>query len=64
MRERPGIATMPGRIDMAAEGPQRPGKNAVGVYDRPHPLRTRRVLVPSAIFVVVAIGSALWFYLR
>jgi len=36
----------------------------VGVYDRPHPLRTRKVLVPAAIAVVVALGYAGWFYLR
>jgi len=39
-------------------------RNSVGVYDRPHPLRTRKVLVPTAIAVVVGIGYALWFYLR
>ncbi len=37
---------------------------AVGVYDRPHPLRTRKVLIPTAIGVAVAIGYGLWFYLR
>ena len=39
-------------------------RNAVGVYDRPHPMRTRKVLVPIVVFVVVAIAYALWFYLR
>jgi hypothetical protein len=36
-------------------------RNAVGVYDRPPAWRTRRVLVPAAIFVLVAAGYA--FYL-
>jgi hypothetical protein len=35
----------------------------VGVYDRPHPLRTRKVLVPLAVAAVVALAYALWFYL-
>ncbi|HSU43861.1 MAG TPA: hypothetical protein VLN42_06550 [Casimicrobiaceae bacterium] len=39
-------------------------RNAVGVYDRPHPLRTRRVLVPVVIFVLIAIVYALYFLLR
>jgi hypothetical protein len=39
-------------------------RNAVGVYDRPHPLRTRKVLVPIAVALVVAIGYGLWFHLR
>jgi hypothetical protein len=38
--------------------------NTVGVYDRPHPLRTRKVLVPVAIGALVAIGYGLWFYLH
>jgi hypothetical protein len=33
----------------------------VGIYDRPHPLRTRKVLVPAAVAAVVALGYALWF---
>jgi hypothetical protein len=41
-----------------------PSHNAVGVYTRPHLLRTRKVLSPTAIGVVVAIGYGLWFYLR
>lgn len=41
-----------------------PPHNKIGVYDRPHPLRTRKVWVPTAIGVVVAIGYGLWFYLR
>lgn len=36
----------------------------VGVYDRPHPLRTRKVLVPAVIFVLIAIVYALYFLLR
>lgn len=39
-------------------------RSTVGVYERPHPLRTRKVLVPTAIGAVVALGYALWFYLR
>ena len=35
----------------------------VGTYDRPHPLRTRKVLVPLAVAAVVALAYALWFYL-
>ena len=38
-------------------------RNAVGVYERPHPLRTRRVLVPVVIFVLIAIVYALSFLL-
>ena len=41
-----------------------PRRNTVGVYDRPHPLRTRKVLVPSAIALVVIVGYVLWFLLR
>jgi hypothetical protein len=40
------------------------GASTVGVYDRPHPLRTRRVLVPVAVALVVAAAYALWFLLR
>ena len=39
-------------------------RNAVGVYDRPHPLRTRKALVAAAIALVVALGYGLWFVLR
>ena len=41
-----------------------PSRNAVGVYDRPHPLLTRRVLVPAVAGIVVAIAYAAWFFLR
>lgn len=41
-----------------------PSRNAVGVYDRPHPLRTRKVLLPVLVAVVVVIGYALYFLLR
>ena len=37
-------------------------RNAVGVYDRPHPLRTRRVLVPAAVAVVVTLVWVAWAY--
>jgi hypothetical protein len=39
-------------------------RSTVGVYDRPHPLRTRKVLVPALIFVLIAIVYALFFLLR
>ncbi|HKP65295.1 MAG TPA: hypothetical protein VJX31_01630 [Casimicrobiaceae bacterium] len=39
-------------------------RNTVGVYDRPHPLRTRKVLLPVLVAVVVIIGYALYFLLR
>jgi hypothetical protein len=38
-------------------------RKAVGVYDRPHPLRTRRVLVPAAVVAVTIAAYALWFFL-
>jgi len=41
-----------------------PSRNTVGVYDRPHPLRTRKVIVPVLVAVVVTIGYAVFFYLR
>lgn len=41
-----------------------PSRSAVGVYDRPHPLRTRRVIVPVVVSLVVAIAYAAWFFLR
>jgi len=42
----------------------RRSRNAVGVYDRPHPLRTRKVLVPVVIFVLMALVYGLYFLLR
>jgi hypothetical protein len=39
-------------------------RNAVGVYERPHPLRTRKVLVPVVIFVLMALVYGLYFLLR
>jgi len=36
----------------------------VGIYDRPHPLRTRKALVSLAVAAVVGLGYALWFFLR
>ena len=39
-------------------------RNAVGIYDRPHPLRTRKVLVPVVIFVLMALVYGLYFLLR
>jgi len=39
-------------------------RKAVGVYDRPHPLRTRKVLVPVVIFVLMALVYGLYFLLR
>jgi hypothetical protein len=40
-----------------------PSRNSVGVYDRPHPLRTRKVLIPAIVAVIVAIVYGLWAYL-
>jgi hypothetical protein len=39
-----------------------PSRNTVGVYDRPHPLRTRKVLVPVLVAVVGAIAYGVWAY--
>jgi len=39
-----------------------PSRSSVGVYDRPHPLRTRKVVVPVLIAVVVAVAYAMWWY--
>jgi hypothetical protein len=36
----------------------------VGVYDRPHPLRTRKILVLAVIFVLITIAYVLYFLLR
>jgi len=36
----------------------------VGVYERQHPLRSRKVIVPVAVFVVIAVAYALYFVLR
>jgi hypothetical protein len=51
---------------MPADDPARrtPTRSSVGVYDRPHPLRTRKVLVPVAIVVAIAIAYAIYFLLR
>jgi anti-sigma-K factor RskA len=40
-----------------------PKHNTVGVYERPPAWRSRKVLVPVAIFVVVVIAYALYFLL-
>jgi hypothetical protein len=40
-----------------------PSRSSVGVYDRPHPLRTRKVMLPIAIALVVALAYGLWMYL-
>jgi hypothetical protein len=39
-----------------------PSRNTVGVYDRPHPLRTRKVVVPVLVAVALAIAYATWWY--
>jgi hypothetical protein len=39
-------------------------RGTVGVYDRPHPLRTRKILVPAVIFVLITIAYVLYFLLR
>ena len=38
-------------------------RKAVGVYDRPHPLRTRKVLIPALVAIVVVVAYALFAYL-
>ncbi|HSC99963.1 MAG TPA: hypothetical protein VLI21_13745 [Casimicrobiaceae bacterium] len=40
-----------------------PSRKSVGVYDRPHPLRTRKVLIPVIVAIVVAAAYALWAHL-
>ena len=35
----------------------------VGVYDRPHPLRTRKVLVALVVAAVVGIACGVWLFL-
>jgi len=39
-----------------------PSRSTVGVYDRPHPLRTRKVMVPVIVAIVVTIAYAIWWY--
>lgn len=39
-----------------------PSRNTVGIYDRPHPLRSRKVLLPVIVAVGVAIAYGLWAY--
>jgi hypothetical protein len=39
-------------------------RRTVGIYERPHPFRTRRVLVPTATLAIVAIAYAIYFLLR
>jgi hypothetical protein len=39
-------------------------RGRVGVYDRPHPLRRRKVVVPAAIAIVIVAAYALYFLLR
>ena len=41
-----------------------PSRKTVGVYDRPHPLRTRKVLVPVVLVVIIIVVYAIWAYLR
>ena len=37
-------------------------RKAVGVYDRPHPLRTRKVLLPALVAIAVAVAYAVFAY--
>ena len=46
-----------------SEHSDRPGRT-VGIYERPHPLRTRKVLVPIAVVAAVVVAYALYFALR
>ncbi|HJU23774.1 MAG TPA: hypothetical protein VJ891_14810 [Casimicrobiaceae bacterium] len=39
-------------------------RRTVGIYERPHPFRTRKVLVPTVTFAIVAIAYAIYFLLR
>lgn len=39
-------------------------RKAVGVYERPHPLRTRKALVAAAIALVGALACGVWLALR
>jgi len=42
-----------------------PSRCTVGVYERPHPLRTRKVLIPFGVMVAVAIAYAVaWLWMR
>jgi hypothetical protein len=42
-----------------------PSRSTVGVYERPHPLRTRKVLIPFGVMVAVAIAYAVaWLWMR
>ena len=38
-------------------------RKTVGVYDRPHPLRTRKALMAALIAIVIAAAYALFAYL-
>jgi hypothetical protein len=38
-------------------------RKAVGIYERPHPLRSRRIVLSVAIAAGVAILYALWAWL-
>jgi len=58
LNPRPEFMSDPGKPTTAAS------RNSVGVYDRPHPLRTRKVLVPVVIFVLMALVYGLYFLLR
>jgi hypothetical protein len=42
-----------------------PSRSTVGIYERPHLLRTRKVLIPVAVMVAVAIAySVAWLWMR
>lgn len=42
-----------------------PSRKSVGIYDRPHPLRTRKVLIPGLVAVAVsAVYAAWWWFAR
>lgn len=42
----------------------RSSPRTVRIYERPHPLRTRKVLVTAATLTIVAIAYAAYFLLR
>jgi hypothetical protein len=39
-----------------------PSRKSVGIYERPHPLRTRKVLIPVLVAVAVAVVYGSWAY--
>ena len=40
-----------------------PSRKSVGIYDRPHPFRTRRVLIPAIVAIAVSAFYGAWWWL-